>query len=194
MEILAIAGGQLREALVLYTEAGGEGPPEFQINLFWVITQAASFLILLLILYFVAFRRIGATLEDRRARIEQGLRDADAARVDRDKAAQERQQVLAEARREANDILTRAQRTSDETRERELGETRSELERLREQAVAEIDAERQRAVSDVRSQVADLALLAAGKVVGETMNTARERRLVDEFLSDVSGRDAAARN
>jgi len=143
VEILAIAGGQLREALVLYTEAGGEGPAEFQINLFWVITQAASFLILLLILYFVAFRRIGATLEDRRARIEQGLRDADAARVDRDKAAQERQQVLAEARRESNDILTRAQRTADETRERELGETRSELERLREQAVAEIDAERQ---------------------------------------------------
>jgi F-type H+-transporting ATPase subunit b len=142
----------------------------------------------------VAFRRIGATLEDRRARIEQGLRDADAARVDRDKAAQERQQVLAEARREANEILTRAQRTSDETRERELGETRAELERLREQAVAEIDAERQRAVSDVRAQVADLALLAAGKVVGETMNTARERRLVDEFLDDVGGRGSAAHN
>lgn len=191
MEILAIAGGQVREALVLNAEAGAA---EFQINLFWVITQAASFLILLLILYFVAFRRIGATLEDRRARIEQGLRDADAARVDRDKAAQERQQVLAEARREANDILTRAQRTSDETRERELGETRSELERLREQAVAEIDAERQRAVSDVRAQVADLALLAAGKVVGETMNTARERRLVDEFLDDVGGRGSAAHN
>jgi len=191
VETLAIAGGQLREALVLNAEAGAA---DFQINLFWVITQAASFLILLVILYFAAFRRIGATLEDRRARIEQGLRDADAARVDREKAAQERQQVLAESRREANDILTRAQRTADETRERELGETRSELERVREQAIAEIEAERQRAVNDVRAQVADLALLAAGKVVGETMNTARERRLVDEFLDDVGGRGSAARN
>ncbi len=191
METLAIAGGQLREALVLNAAAGAA---DFQINLFWVITQAASFLILLVILYFAAFRRIGATLEDRRARIEQGLRDADAARVDREKAAEERQEVLAESRREANDILTRAQRTADETRERELGETRSELERVREQAIAEIDAERQRAVNDVRAQVADLALLAAGKVVGETMNTARERRLVDEFLDDVGGRGSAARN
>lgn len=189
--MLAIAGAQVREALVLDAEAGGA---EFQINLFWVITQAATFLILLLILYFVAFKRIGATLEDRRARIEQGLRDADAARVDREKAAEERQQVLAESRREANDILTRAQRTADETRERELGETRAELERVREQALAEIDAERQRAVSDVRAQVADLALLAAGKVVGETMNATRERRLVDEFLDDVGGRGSAARN
>jgi len=188
---LAIAGGQIREALVMNAAAEGA---VFQINLFWVITQAASFLILLVILYFAAFRRIGATLEDRRARIEQGLRDADAARVDRETAAQERQQVLAESRREANDILTRAQRTADETRERELRETRSELERVREQAIAEIDAERQRAVSDVRAQVADLALLAAGKVVGETMNTARERRLVDEFLDDVGGRGSAAHN
>lgn len=191
MEILAIAGGRLREVLVLNAT---EGAPQFQINLFWVITQAATFLLLLLILYLVAFRRIGATLEDRRARIEQGLRDADAARLDREKATEERQQVLADSRREANEILTRAQRTADETRERELGETRSELERVREQALAEIDAERQRAVNDVRAQVADLALLAAGKVVGETMNTARERRLVDEFLDDVGGRTSAARN
>jgi F0F1-type ATP synthase membrane subunit b/b' len=41
----------------------------------------------------------------------------------------------------------------------------------------------------VRAEVADLALLAAGKVVGETMSGDRERRLVDEFLrgSSVGG-------
>jgi F0F1-type ATP synthase membrane subunit b/b' len=38
----------------------------------------------------------------------------------------------------------------------------------------------------VRSQVADLALLAAGKVVGETMSGDREKRLVDEFLTQVA--------
>jgi F-type H+-transporting ATPase subunit b len=57
---------------------------------------------------------------------------------------------------------------------------------MREQAVAEIDSERQRAIADVRGQVAELALLAAGKVVGETMTGQRERRLVDEFLTQVS--------
>jgi F-type H+-transporting ATPase subunit b len=185
VEILAVAGGHVREALTLNAT---EGAAEFQINLFWVITQAASFLILLLILYLVAFRRIGAVLEDRRGRIEQGLRDADSARLERERAAEERLAVLAEARREANEILTRAQRTSDETREREVTTTREELERLRVQAVADIEAERMRALTDVRAQVAELALLAAGKVVGETMNSGRERRLVDEFLADVAVR------
>lgn len=199
MDLLAVARPSLAEAARFYAEAGGEEATGFQINLFWVATQAATILIFLLILYLVAFRRIGGVLEERRTRIEQGLRDADAARREREQAAEERQRILSDARREANDILVRAQRVADESREREVAETRSEIERLREQAVTEIDSERQRALADVRGQVADLALLAAGKVVGETMNAPRERRLVDEFLSQVgtaagddSGRTAQA--
>jgi len=165
----------------------------FQINLFWIIAQAASFLIFLVILYFVAFKRISAVLEERRSRIEQGLRDADQARVDREQAAAERLRVLADARTESEQILTRAQRVADENRERDLAATRSELEQLRERAAADIAAEKERALAEVREQVADLALAAAGRVVGETMNTERERRLVEEFLAQVDSSPGQAR-
>ena len=53
---------------------------------------------------------------------------------------------------------------------------------MRDRATAEIEAEKVRAISDVRAEVADLALRAAGRVVGETMSSERERRLVEEFL------------
>lgn len=175
-------------APIFAAAAGGEGAG-FQINLFWVVVQAATFLLFLVILWLVAFRRIGGVLEERRARIEQGLRDADAARREREEAASERQAILAAARQEANEALARAQRLADETREREVSETRAELERLRDQAAADIAAERDRALADVRGQVAELALLAAGRVVGETMNEPRERRLVEEFLSEVGRAD-----
>jgi F-type H+-transporting ATPase subunit b len=56
---------------------------------------------------------------------------------------------------------------------------------MRERAAADIGAEKERALAEVRGQVADLALAAAGRVVGETMNTERERRLVNEFLTQV---------
>lgn len=184
MELLAFVdafGGGLSGVMSASEEAVG-----FQINLFWVVTQAASFLIFLAILYFVAFRRIGGALEERRARIEQGLRDADEARQEREKAASERLAVLTAARQEASDVLARAQKIADDSREKDLAETRAELERLREQAASDIEAERQRALADVRAQVADLALLAAGRVVGETMSDARQRRLVDDFLKEVS--------
>ncbi|MDQ3492113.1 MAG: F0F1 ATP synthase subunit B, partial [Chloroflexota bacterium] len=189
-EILGIAGGQLREALVLNAT---EGAAPFQINLFWIVVQAATFLLFLVILWLTAFKRIGSVLEERRSRIEEGLRDADAARVEREQAAGERLATLAAAREEANEVLTRAQRVSDEIREREMVATRAEIERLRDQAAADINAEKERALSEVRSEVADLALLAAGRVVGETMNQDRERRLVEEFLAEMTTDGGARR-
>jgi len=188
--MLALLDGTVRELVRIFAQEEPHAEVGFQINLFWIIAQAASFLIFLLIIYLVAFRRIGGVLEERRSRIEQGLRDADQARAEREQAASERLAVLAAAREEANELLARGQRMADENRERAVSETRAEIERLRERAAADIEAEKQRALSEVREQVADLALLAAGRVVGETMNEPRERRLVEEFLQQVTADDS----
>jgi F-type H+-transporting ATPase subunit b len=190
MPIIAIAGDAGATALQVFAQEATEA--QFQINVFWIIAQAASFVLFLVIVYLVAFRRIGGVLEERRQRIEDGLRDADQARVDREQAAAERLKVLAEARSEAEETLARAQRLAEESRERDLAETLAELEQMRERAQADIAAEKDRALADVRYQVADLALAAAARVVGETMTTDRERRLVEEFLADV-GKDGSAR-
>ncbi len=90
--------------------------------------------------------------------------------------------TLAEARRESNEILARAQKVAQETRDADIAATKEELERLRARAAADIEAEKVRAITEVRAEVADLALRAASRVVGETMTSERERRLVEEFL------------
>jgi F-type H+-transporting ATPase subunit b len=72
----------------------------------------------LLILFFItwpSFKPVSKMLADRRSRIEQGLQDAEQARRDRENAEAERVATLGEARREANDILTRAQKVAQET-------------------------------------------------------------------------------
>ena len=184
------------QAALFAAEEGSEGGGGLTINLFWIVIARGQLHRFATLAWYFGFRGLTRSLGARRDRIEQGLRDADAARREREAAADQRQAIIAEARREANEIIVRAQRTADETRDQGVAETRAEIERLREQAVADIDAERQRALADVRGQVAELALLAAGKVVGETMNGDRERRLVDEFLAQVAGPgpEAAERN
>jgi F-type H+-transporting ATPase subunit b len=186
VDLIASLSAGAHETIVLATEAGGTEEVGFQINLFWVVVQALTFLLFLVILYLVAFRRIGGVLEQRRSAIEQGLSDAEQARRDRENAEAERIATLNEARREANDILTRAQKVSEETRAADIAATREELERLRERAAAEIEAEKQRAMGELRAEVADLAIAAASKVVGESLNDQRQRRLVEEFLADPS--------
>jgi F-type H+-transporting ATPase subunit b len=184
VHVLAVAAG-LTEPLARLAAEGGESGG-LTINWFWVLVSLMNFAVFFYIVWRVVLVPLGARLAERRDRIEQGLKDADAARRDRESAADQRQAVLAEARREASDIVARAQKLSDEVREKGLADTQAEIERLRERAIADIDTERKRALADVRGQVADLALLAAGRVVGETMSSDRERRLVDEFLTQVS--------
>ncbi len=178
MDFLAVATGIGGEVVRLTAEE----PAKFQINLFWVIVSAANFILFFAILYTFALKPVTKMLSDRQARIEQGLKDADQARRDRESAEAERVAALTEARREANDILARAQKVAQEVRDTDIAATKEELERLRVRASAEIEAEKVRAIAEVRGQVADLALLAAGHVVGESMTDDRQRRLVEEFL------------
>jgi F-type H+-transporting ATPase subunit b len=165
-------------------QALAEGEALFQVNLFQVIVAAANFVIFLALMWTFAFRPISKMLSDRQARIEQGLRDAEQARRDRESAEQERLTTLAEARREANDILARAQKVAQETRDADIAATREELDRMRSRATDEITAEKQRAITELRGEVAELALQAAGRVVRETMTDQRQRRLVEEFLAE----------
>jgi F-type H+-transporting ATPase subunit b len=153
------------------------------INFFWVIITSGSFVIFLALIWAFGFEPIAKIMAQRKARIEQGLSDADQARKDRDGAAADRDSVMADARREAQALIAAAQKSAQELRDADIAATREELGRLREKATADITAERDRALADLRAQVADLALAAAGVVVGESMTDARQRRLVDEFLA-----------
>jgi F-type H+-transporting ATPase subunit b len=154
------------------------------INFFWVAVSALNFLIFLVILNILFGGSIRRILTERRARINQGLEDAEQARLDRANAEAERVATLGEARREAREILERAQKVAQDSRDADIAATKADLERLREQAAAEIEAEKERAIADLRSEVADLALSAAGKVVGQSMTGETQRRLVEEFLRE----------
>ncbi|MBF6604704.1 MAG: F0F1 ATP synthase subunit B [Chloroflexi bacterium] len=184
MNPLALAGPPLHAVATQAAAAAGTSAAGLQINFFWVIVSSLNFLLFLVLLNLLFGRSLSQMLRSRRERIAQGLADAEQARLDRANAEQERLSTLAEARREAREILDRAQKVAQETRDADIAATREELDRLRERATAEIEAEKQRAVADLRAEVADLALAAAGKVVGASMTGELQRRLVEDFLRE----------
>jgi len=157
-----------------------------QVNLFWIIVAAGNFVLFLVILSLFAWKPITKTLDDRRAKIEQGLKDAEQARLDLERASATAAEEIAAARREAREIMERSQRVAQETRDADIAATREELERMRTRAAAEIEAEKGRAIADLRAEVADLAISAAGRVVRASMDGASQRRLVEEFLAETA--------
>jgi F-type H+-transporting ATPase subunit b len=167
----------------------------FGVDLVKLGFQVLNFLLLLYLLNRFLFKRVFALVDERKAKIEQGLEDAQAAARDRELARAEREAAVAEARKEAAEMLASANKVATDTRNEILAEARAEAEKVTERARAEINAEKDRAMADLRAQVADLALDAASKLIRSDMNATTQRRLVEEFLAEVpSGTGTSRRN
>jgi len=148
--------------------------------------QVVNFLLLLYLLNRFLFKPVMGRLDERQQRISKGLEDAESAARDRELARAEREAAVAEARREAQELVARANKIADDTRKEILEEARTEAEKVSARAREEITAEKEKAVAELRAQVADLALEAAGKLVRSEMSGTTQRRLVEEFLADVA--------
>ncbi len=168
----------------------------FDINLVGLAFQVINFLLLLFILNRLLFKPLLGRMDERRAKIEKGLEDAEVAARDRELARAEREAAVVEARKEAAEMIARADKIATDTRNEILAEARKEAEKVTQRAREEIDAEKEKAMSELRSQVADLALEAAAKLVRADMNATTQRRLVEEFLAEVPSEkhDARGRN
>ena len=158
----------------------------FGVDLFKLAFQIVNFLLVLYLLNRFLFKRVLALLDERQARIERGLEEADAAARDRELARAEREAAVDEARKEAQAMVARATKIAEDSRVEIVAAARAEAEKVSARARDEIVAEKEKAIAELRSQVADLALQAAGKLVSAEMSGPTQRRLVEEFLTELT--------
>ncbi|CAN5470707.1 F0F1 ATP synthase subunit B [soil metagenome] len=157
----------------------------FQVDLLRLVFQVVNFLVLLYLLNRFLFKPVLGRLDERSTKISKGLEDAETAARDRELARAEREAAVAEARKEANEMISRANKIATDTRNEILTEARAEAEKVSTRAREEIVAEKDKAMAEIRGQVAELALAAAGKLVRREMDDPTQRRLVEEFLAEV---------
>lgn len=147
--------------------------------------QVINLLAVMGVLYMLLYKPLGKILADREAKIEGSLNDAAAAREKAENVLAEYQQQLQGARREAQEILDRANRMAEATRTEIVARAKDEASRALEQARAEIEGEKSKALAAIRSEAATLAVLAAGKVLERTLTEDDQERLAREALAEV---------
>ena len=158
---------------------------ELGINVPFLLSQIVNFLILFAALYFLLWKRILKMLEERKQRIAQSLADAEQARKDRERIEAEYQQRIERAEQEREEILAKAAREGEQAKEEILAEARAEAQRIIAEARTELERDRQEMLADLRGQVASLAIAVSNKIIGETFDERRQRRLIDEFFSGI---------
>lgn len=149
-----------------------------------LIAEFLIFLVTLGFLYRVAWGPLLTILQARQRRIQEGVEAAEQAKRDREAAAREYQARLEEARREGQRILDRIAKEGEEVRKELEAKARQDAEGIIARARAEIEQERQTAVQDLRRQAADLAVLAASRIIGESLDEKKHRELIDRALEE----------
>jgi F-type H+-transporting ATPase subunit b len=149
-----------------------------------LIAQLLTFLVTLGLLYWLAWGRLVGILEARRTRIREGIEASERAKQEREAAEREYQARLEQARREAQVMLDQAQKMGETLRQELETKAKAQADEIVAQAKREIDVERQRAIQDLRSQVADLAILAAGRIIGESLDAKKHRELIDRAIKE----------
>jgi F-type H+-transporting ATPase subunit b len=158
------------------------------LNLGYLLVQVLNFFVLYIVLRAWVFIPIMGMLEKRRAAIAQGLEDARIAAEARSNAEAEARQIITQAQSEAaervRDATLRAEAVALEVK----AEAEGDAVKIREEALTDSAIERERLLGDLRSQVAAIAIAAAHKLIGETMDEKRQRSLINEFFSGVKAR------
>ncbi|MDQ3928747.1 MAG: F0F1 ATP synthase subunit B [Chloroflexota bacterium] len=152
------------------------------VNLFW---QMLAFLLLVFLLQRFAYRPIVKMLDDRANRIRESMEQAEQIRLDNQNAAKRAQEILAEAQAQTREILAQANQMSQRTIAAAQEEARQQRERMLADAHTQIEADTQRAKEELQREVGRLAIMAASRVVGRSLDTQDHYRLVDEALADV---------
>jgi F-type H+-transporting ATPase subunit b len=159
--------------------------PLIQVTPGLMIWTIICFAIAFYVLKRYAFGPIQKTIDERRERIRQSLAEADHAREEARRLLEEHRKLLAQAREEAEEIRAEVRQDAETMRGRIRDEVEADRQRRLDETKRQIEAETARSLAQIRQEVAELTLIAVGKVTGKVLDSADQRRLIDEAISSL---------
>jgi F-type H+-transporting ATPase subunit b len=162
------------------------GISELGISLPTLLTQVITFIILLVVLRFVAYKPIMRMLDERSRRIKESMDQAESIKAQTARTQEEVKKQLEEASREGQERIARALKAGEDVKQKAQEDAKKEAETLVNRARAEIQRERDDAITEVRREFADLTVLAAGKVIEKSLDKEEHRELIEKVLEESS--------
>jgi F-type H+-transporting ATPase subunit b len=146
---------------------------------------AITFLVLIFVLWKFAFGPISKMLVERETTIRDSIDSARKEREEAEKLLAQQKDALLKAQREAAELAKRNQMEMEAFRTQLTAQAKKEADDLVTSARKTIQEEKKLAVSQLRAEVADLAIAAAARIVKSSLDEKTQRQLVDEYIKDL---------
>lgn len=157
----------------------------FGVNWVSFIGQLVTFVVLLTLLRFILYKPMLSMLEERKARIAQGLKDADEAakaRIESEQAAADR---LKEATAKAESLLEESRKAADRLKAEVMAQTQTELDRAKQMQQQQLLQMKSDMMREVKSEVADLVVTTTRKVIGEELSGAEQKKIAERAVKEL---------
>ena len=149
-------------------------------------------LIVVGILYKVAYHPIRNFLKDRREGIRKALEDSEAARKEAEKELAEQRSKVADLEAELVRVREQGGKERAAMRERLEEEQENQAQRLLEQTRTTIELEAFKARAELQNQAASLALSLAEEMLKKELGEADQERFVENYLAKLNDRNGGS--
>jgi F-type H+-transporting ATPase subunit b len=158
----------------------------FDINPGLIVWTIITFLIVLAILRWTAWKPLLAALTSREEKVRSSLEQAEKARQDAQRLLDENQRQLARAEEQSQRIIREGREMGEKLKVEIVEKADASSRHMIEQAKDEISREKEKALTQLRSEVADLAIAATGKLLDANLDTPKQRQLLDAAIREVN--------
>ena len=187
--LLVLAAALLGAEWAMAAEAGAHAKAfSFTEELFKLVNT----LIVVGILYKVAYHPIRNFLKDRREGIRKALEESRAAREEAEKQLAEQRSKVADLEAELVRVREQGEKERAMMRERLEEEQENQAQRLLEQTRTTIELESSKARAELQNQAASLALSLAEEMLKKELGEADQERFVENYLVKLEDRNGGS--
>lgn len=151
-----------------------------------IIVQIINFLLMVVILSFVAYKPIMKMMQERSDKIASDLDNAEKERLTAEELKRDYQRQLNDARKQAQQILDKAVQQAEAAKDDVLSATKLENAKLLKQVQDELTREREKMFVEVRSQIVSLSIDCAAKILAREVNKADNERMINDYVSKLN--------
>jgi F-type H+-transporting ATPase subunit b len=154
------------------------------INLPVFISQLVSFIILFVLLSVFAYKPLLKMLDERSKKVKESLEQAEVIKEQFKRSEEDVKIQIRVASQQGQEIIARANQNSEVIRAKAQELAKRDAEGLIEKARQAISAERDGAIDELRQEFADLTIMAASKVIGESLDKEAHKDLINKVLKE----------
>ena len=154
----------------------------------WVsfVVQLLSFLILLLVVFFLAYKPVKKILKKRADYVENEIKQAKENNDQAQASIEEAKQLVASSKEKASEIIKNAENQGQERFDAIILEAKQEVAEMKKVAEQDIERAKEDAIQDIRSEMVNVALSASKEILKREVDSKDNTKLAEDFINRIN--------